>query len=172
MLKKPWSSHIQGSKVAAVAVFYHQRILAICDSNCSFGKAPISVSMILPFFTRNIVGTLEMEYLEPIPEFSSTFSLAIFNRPLYFAASSSRIGPTARQGPHQGAQQSTSTWSFEPKTSRSKVLSETLTGRLNISMGNTLLHFPHFGLSSIRDTGTLFFAPHFEHTNIKLLSFI
>jgi hypothetical protein len=41
-------------------------------------------------------------------------------------------------------------------------------GRLKISFGKTVPHFPHFGVSLIRDTGTLFFAEHFLHTNIKL----
>jgi hypothetical protein len=82
------------------------------------------------------------------------------------------MGPTERHGPHQGAQKSTRTGSADPSTSLSKVASVTFTGRLKISFGKTAPHFPHFGVSLILDTGTLFFAEHFLHTNIKLSAMI
>jgi hypothetical protein len=162
----------QYETVSKIIFTRNQRIREICDSSCSLGRAPMILSIIFPSFTRNMVGILEIEYLEPMPGFSSTLSLAILSLVLYLAASSSKTGPTALHGPHQGAQQSNSTGSAEPITSRSKELSVTLTGRLKLSIGNRLPHFPHFGFSFNRDTGTLFFPLHFEHASIKLFAFI
>src|SRR4051812_44947946 len=50
-------------------------------------------------------------------------SLANFTRPSCSAASSVRIGSTARQGPHHGAQKSTTTGVEDCRTSCSKVAS-------------------------------------------------
>src|SRR4051812_6789514 len=63
---------------------------------------------------------LRMPYLLAMSGASSVFSLATFALPTYSLASSSTTGPTMRQGPHQGAQKSTSTVPLKLLTSFSK----------------------------------------------------
>src|SRR6476619_1360640 len=59
--------------------------------------------------------------------FSSELTFASRNRPEYSVASFSRIGPSARHGPHQGAQKSTTTGTAleASRTSCSKVAAVT-----------------------------------------------
>src|SRR5262245_14306055 len=59
---------------------------------------------------------------------SSTLTLAIVSLPSYSPASSSRIGATARHGPHQGAQKSTTTGTSDCSTFCSNSLSVTVIG--------------------------------------------
>src|SRR5215217_3002272 len=59
---------------------------------------------------------------------SSVLSLAIVSLPSYSPASSSRIGATARHGPHQGAQKSTTTGTSDCSTFCSNSLSVTVIG--------------------------------------------
>src|SRR5581483_3935420 len=88
--------------------------------------------------------------------FSSTFSLTIFTFPFRSLAACSSAGATARQGPHHGAQKSTSTGMGQSSTSRFQVASLAATGR----SGNTLcLHRPHRGSSRRRLRGIRLRAP-------------
>ena len=66
-----------------------------------------------------------MPYLIAIADSSSVFSFTILILPAYSVASSSRIGATARQGPHQTAQKSTSTGIELFNTASSKVAAVT-----------------------------------------------
>ena len=56
---------------------------------------------------NNNVGMLLTPNFLDVSGLSSTFTFTIFTRPSYSLAISSRTGPIARQGPHQGAQKST-----------------------------------------------------------------
>src|SRR3954467_6357365 len=67
------------------------------------------VSTTLPPLKSSIVGIARIPYSAPIASFSSMFTLVILTLPSSSVASSSRIGAIALQGPHQGAQKSTST---------------------------------------------------------------
>src|SRR6185436_17133459 len=77
------------------------------------------------------------------------------------------IGPTIRQGPHHGAQQSTSTGVLPaPSTSCSKVASVTIKGLLSawfdaLLMSKGAPHFPHFAWpAAARSSSTRFLVSH------------
>jgi hypothetical protein len=74
-----------------------------------FGTAPTIWSWTLPSFTNRMVGIDRMPYRAASPGFSSTLTLARVTVPFEVRARSSRIGATARQGPHHSAQKSTIT---------------------------------------------------------------
>src|SRR5437773_12026863 len=59
-------------------------------------------------------------YRIDVPGFSSVFSFPTFTWPAYSVAMASIVGPMALQGPHQGAQKSTSTGVSDFNTSWSK----------------------------------------------------
>ena len=80
--------------------------------------------MAWPFLNSIRVGMARIPNLVGVAGFSSTFILTMRTLPSYSAASSSMMGPTARQGPHQGAQKSSSTGISEFRTTLSKVASE------------------------------------------------
>ena len=65
---------------------------------------------------------------EAVAGLSSVFNLTILTRPAYSEANWSIMGATIRQGPHQGAQQSTRTGPGKESTSSLKVLSVISTG--------------------------------------------
>ena len=83
------------------------KCFVISRSKSVFGIAPILRSISLPFLNINNVGILMILYSLIIFSFSSVFNLPNTIFPLWSAASSSMIGATITQGPHQGAQQST-----------------------------------------------------------------
>src|SRR5690606_11612135 len=87
--------------------------------------APIFMSAASPFLNRIMVGIERTPYFTVVEGFSSTLSLTIFTLPASSEESSSSTGAIARQGPHHSAQKSTSTGSFEDRTSSPKVASET-----------------------------------------------
>src|SRR5690606_27291457 len=92
----------------------------------AFGvPAPIFMSAASPSLNRIMVGIERTPYLTVVEGFSSTFSLTIFTLPASSLESSSSTGAMARQGPHHSAQKSTSTGSFEDRTSSPKLASET-----------------------------------------------
>ena len=70
-----------------------------------------------PFFIRTMVGMLRMPKAPASCCSSSELILASLKAPPYSVSSFSRMGPIALQGPHQGAQKSTSTgWVMEAAT--------------------------------------------------------
>src|SRR2546421_10208837 len=71
------------------------------------------------------LGIEKTSYCDAADGFSSMFSLANSTSPRCSSASCSRMGDTARQGPHHGAQKSTTTGLAAPRTSCSKVASVT-----------------------------------------------
>jgi len=73
------------------------------------GTAPITVSFFSPFLNSMTVGMLLMPYSVAIRGLSSVLSLKHLIFPEYCFASSSIKGSIIRQGPHHGAQKSTST---------------------------------------------------------------
>src|SRR3990172_1372261 len=88
---------------------------------------------------------------------SSVFSLTNFILPSYSPASSSTRGETMRQGPHQGAQKSTSTGSPALRTSSSNVASVTSAG-LGILSSLVLSRaglFSPGALTSLRQDGSI-----------------
>src|SRR3989449_5626039 len=93
----------------------------------AFGTAPTIWSTRLPFLKISRVGIAMMSNLPEVPGLSSVFNFPNATFPLYSFASPSITGETRRQGPHQGAQQSTSTKGYL-ETNDSKVESSTFTG--------------------------------------------
>ena len=87
--------------------------------------APVICSTVSPFLKSTRVGIARMPNLVGVAGFSSTFILTTRTLPSYSLASSSMIGPTARQGPHQGAQKSSRTGRSDLRTRLSKVASVT-----------------------------------------------
>src|SRR5215210_1101511 len=77
-----------------------------------------------PCLKRIRVGMLSTSYLAAVCGFSSVLSLTI-RRSWRSEAISSSTGATTRQGPHHGAQKSTSTGSLDSRTSAWKLLSVT-----------------------------------------------
>src|SRR5881397_3073913 len=93
----------------------------------AFGTAPTIWSTGLPFLKIRRVGIAMMSNLPEVPGFSSVFSFPKATFPLYSLASPSITGETRRHGPHQGAQQSTSTKGYL-EMNESKLESFTSTG--------------------------------------------
>lgn len=84
----------------------------------AFVCMPIICCIGWPCLNRINVGTLIIWYCAGVDSFSSTSSLPIFTAwPLYSPASSSTIGPSNLQGPHQLAQKSTNTGTSASSTS-------------------------------------------------------
>gem|GEM_PF-6001117 len=93
----------------------------------AFGTAPTIWSTCFPFLKINNVGIAIMSNLPDVAGFSSVFNFPNATFPLYSFAKPSITGPTIRQGPHQGAQQSTRIRGYFDKK-ESKLLSSTFTG--------------------------------------------
>src|SRR6266704_5153712 len=93
----------------------------------AFGTAPTIWSTSFPCLTTSIVGIAIMPKRPDTAGFSSVFSFPNTTLPEYSFANASTIGPTIRQGPHHGAQQSMSVREYF-WTNWSKVESSTLTG--------------------------------------------
>src|SRR5487761_2086306 len=91
-----------------------------------FGFAPMIVLTTCPLTNTLRVGIDVIPYLIAIADSSSVLSLTIFNLSPCSLAISSRIGETARQGPHHSAQKSTRTGVVLFRTTSSKV--EVVTG--------------------------------------------
>src|SRR5438128_3955869 len=81
----------------------------------------------MPFLQNRRVVIYKITNLPKDPGLSSVFNFPNATFPLYSFASPSITGETRRQGPHQGAQQSTSTKGYL-ETNDSKVESSTFTG--------------------------------------------
>lgn len=90
-----------------------------------FGTAPITASFFSPFKKIMSVGMLRVPYWEAIEGLSSVFSLKHLSFPAYCCASSPITGSIMRHGPHQGAQNSTSTGPSALSTSDCHVSSVT-----------------------------------------------
>src|SRR5207245_3436230 len=73
----------------------------------AFGTAPTIWSTGFPFLKTSKVGIAIISNLPDVAGFSSVFNFPKATFPLYSLASASMTGETRRQGPHQGAQQST-----------------------------------------------------------------
>jgi hypothetical protein len=76
------------------------------------------------------------------------------------------VGIIIRHGPHQGAQQSTTTGTAEFRTSFAKLASVTVIGEAESVTGKGVEHLPQIGLCDCALSSTLFFAPHFGHATI------
>uniref|UniRef100_A0A0A9DBA5 PtrTrxm4 n=1 Tax=Arundo donax TaxID=35708 RepID=A0A0A9DBA5_ARUDO len=72
-----------------------------------------------------MVGMLLMPYVVATSWFTSVLSFRHRSLPVYAFARSTMIGCIRRQGPHHGAQNSTSTGDSQPRTSSSQVDSAT-----------------------------------------------
>ena len=109
----------------------------------AFGTAPTIWSTGFPFLKTSRVGIAMMSNLPDVPGLSSVFSFPKATFPLYSFASPSITGETIRQGPHQGAQQSTSIKGYL-EMNESKLESLTSTGEsgesvMRISKGRVRL---------------------------------
>src|SRR5436190_18568500 len=93
----------------------------------AFGNAPTMVVTGSPFRNRIIVGSDMTWYDLVVSGFSSALTLRTASFPARSAASWASTGPTIRQGPHQVAQNSTSTGTSLPRTSAANVASVTST---------------------------------------------
>lgn len=89
------------------------------------GTAPIIASFFSPSTKIIIVGMLRIPYLVATGGLSSVFNLKQLTLPAYCLARSLITGWNMRHGPHQGAQNSTTTGSVELRTSDSHVSSVT-----------------------------------------------
>jgi len=76
------------------------------------------------------------------------------------------VGIIIRHGPHQGAQQSTTTGTAEFRTSFAKLASVTVIGEAASVTGNGVEHLPQMGLRASARSSTRFFAPHRGHVTI------
>src|SRR2546430_4478125 len=103
----------------------------------AFGTAPTIWSTRLPFLKISKVGMAMMSNLPEVAGFSSVFNFPKATFPLYSFASPSITGDTRRQGPHQGAQQSTSIKGYL-EMNESKLESSTFTGESGESVMNDL----------------------------------
>src|SRR5260221_28612 len=96
---------------------------------------------------------------------SSVLSLATTSEPRRWSASFSISGPTMRQGPHQGAQKSTSTGKGDwPMSSRNSAAFGIAYGLAGVESGD--LHWPQRAFWSSRAAGTRFSALHDEQITI------
>ena len=114
------------------------------SSSCSsffLGYAPTTVLTGWPALKRIIVGIDITPKREAVWGFSSMSSLTI-RRSLRSDAISSSTGATTRQGPHHGAQKSTSTGLSDSMTSASKLLSVTCVSVP--AMWSPLIAYPHY----------------------------
>jgi hypothetical protein len=89
-------------------------------SIAGFGFAPTIVFTTSPLTKTFIVGIDVIPYFNAIADSSSVFNFTILILEPYSFEISSRIGPTARQGPHHSAQKSTNTGVLLFNTSASK----------------------------------------------------
>src|SRR3954447_12439876 len=97
------------------------------SSSCcrrDFGSTPTTCFATCPFLNRISVGIDMIPYFAAVSGFSSTFIFTTV-RSSRSLSSSSRWGAMIRQGPHQGAQKSTSTGCGDSSTSAAKLLSVT-----------------------------------------------
>ena len=92
-------------------------------SIAGFGFAPITVLTTSPPLKTFMAGIEVIWYFMAIWGLSSTLSLTILILSEFSLAIWSRIGPTARHGPHHSAQKSTMMVSSELRTSSSKLAS-------------------------------------------------
>jgi hypothetical protein len=76
------------------------------------------------------------------------------------------VGIIIRHGPHQGAQQSTTTGTAAFKTSFAKLASVTVIGQAASWRGKGAEHLPQMGLRASARSSTRFFAPHWGHVTI------
>src|SRR5438105_65485 len=104
------------------------------------GWAPTTRSRSWPPATSIRVGMLKMLKRLPSVGALSVLTLATFSRPASSTPICSTAGLTIRQGPHQGAQKSTSTGTGLSSTTAWKLCSSAST-----SQGRGLPQFPHTG---------------------------
>src|SRR5512134_3378452 len=105
------------------------------------GRAPENSSTSSPFTNAFTLGMPRTPHCVARDWWSSEFTLARTKRPAYCAASFSSTGPRARQGPHQGAQKSTSTGSSRERS---------ITSRSNLAAVTSMLGLPMSGWRSER----------------------
>src|SRR5437763_1163527 len=98
-----------------------------------------------PALKTSSVGMLSTSNRAAVAGFSSMLSLAKRTRPAIDAASSSTIGAIWRQGPHQGAQRSSSTGNGDFSTCVEKLASVTTIGLVETL--RRALHRPQTGVS-------------------------
>src|SRR5258706_2044742 len=128
------------------------------------GCKPTRRSTNCPRLKINRVGMASILYCDAMRGFSSVFNLATTYLPADSVASWSMIGATIRQGPHQGAQASTSTGRSAFMTADAKVASVTVRGLLSavaaLERGRGGLQLAQTGWRLwARRSSTRFFAP-------------
>ena len=113
----------------------------------ALGTAPMMVSFFSPPLNIMTVGILRIPYSVAVLGLSSVFSFTHRTLPTYSFASSSTIGAIIRQGPHHGAQKSTSTGISHCNTISFHVLSVTsLAGKKK----NGTIHYRYIQQTSWR----------------------
>src|SRR5690606_18329569 len=94
-------------------------------SRAGFGFAPMTRLTISPSWKTYIAGMEVMPYFIAVSGLSSTLSLTMSSLSAFSSAILSRIGDTARHGPHHSAQKSTMIGFDEASTSSANVASVT-----------------------------------------------
>src|SRR6185312_15374116 len=125
--KSPSTAGVEGLFVPVKRAAVYARNSARSDSRAGFGFAPRMLLATAPPLNTFIIGMEVIWYFAAVCGLSSTLSfmtviLSAFSSPIW-----SRIGPTARHGPHHSAQKSTRIVLSEFRTSVSKFASVTLT---------------------------------------------
>src|SRR6185312_16206859 len=123
--KSPSTVTAEGLFVPVKRSAVYARNSARSDSRAGFGLAPRMLLATAPPLKTFIIGMEVIWYFAAVCGLSSTLSFTIvilsaFSEPIW-----SRIGPTARHGPHHSAQKSTRIVLSELRTSASKVASVT-----------------------------------------------
>lgn len=104
----------------------HCKNLSKLVANVVLDTAPMIVSFFSPLTKIMMVGMLLTPYFPGVAGDSSVFSLKNFSFPVYCCASSLTMGSIILQGPHHGAQKSTTTGSSALSTRDSHVESFTI----------------------------------------------
>ena len=110
---------MSGSPTRLNLTWIYARKLSSSFSRAGFGFAPTIVFTTSPLTKTYIEGIEVIPYLIAIVDSSSVLSFTILSFEPCSSEISSRIGPTARQGPHHSAQKSTKTGVLLFKTSAS-----------------------------------------------------
>src|SRR5262249_5122867 len=98
------AERLRKTTYCCVRLYGVQMLLSRKAVSCDLESAPTRVASTLPFLNSIRVGMPRMPNFAGTCWFSSTLILAIFRRPWYSLATSSRIGAMDLQGPHHSAQ--------------------------------------------------------------------
>jgi hypothetical protein len=109
--------------IGAFASSIDQLVPMYLSMSVVMGTAPMTLSFFSPSLKMRTVGMLRMPHWDDTSGLSPVFTLQHLILPAYTLASSSITGAIIRQGPHQGAQNSTSTGVSHPITISSQFAS-------------------------------------------------